>query len=311
MGIDYTNASDIPQCEIRVMVQPFLDNPQYVLMEKAIGFLCTNFKEQPSLTEAASFVGLSEYHFQRVFQRWVGISPKQFLHYVTADYARHCLQECKDTLRVTEDAGLSSSSRLHELIVKVYAATPAELKHQGAHLTIGYGFHETPFGRCLIAFSGRGICYLSFQDGEAAQWEKRVRQELMAMWPRATCQPEPDLAGQYVRRIFAPEETLSELKVHVQGTAFQIKVWEALLRIPPARLVTYQAIAGRIGRPEAVRAVATAIGKNPVGFLVPCHRVIRQTGVIGGYRWGSDRKRMILGWEAAQCRSGEYCSQEA
>jgi AraC family transcriptional regulator of adaptative response/methylated-DNA-[protein]-cysteine methyltransferase len=268
-------------------------------MEKAIAFLCEHFQEQPSLADAAKMVGFSDCHFQRTFQHWVGVSPKQFLQYLTADYARQRLQECKDTLSVTEEVGLSSGSRLHDLVVKVYAATPAELKNQGANLSIRYGWHDTPFGLCAIALSERGICHLSFPD-RADNIEQQATEEIRALWPCAELQPAPDLMAHFVQRIFCPGLQPEELKVHLRGSPFQIKVWAALLRIPPSRVVTYQEIARRIGQPRAYRAAATAISKNPIGFLIPCHRVIRQSGIIGDYRWGSNRKRMMLGWEAAK-----------
>lgn len=276
----------------------FPDNPQYVLMEKAIAFLCEHFKEQPSLAEAANVVGWSEYHFQRVFQHWVGVSPKQFLQYLTASYARQQLQDCQDTLSVTTEAGLSSSSRLHDVMVKVYAATPAEIKNQGANLTIRYGLHNTPFGLCLIALSDRGICHLSFPTRPDIL-EQKIISEISALWPCATLYPDPEITAHFVQRIFRPGLQPETLKVHLRGSPFQLKVWDALLRIPPARIVTYKGIAKSIDQPRAYRAVATAIGKNPIGFLIPCHRVIRQSGIIGDYRWGTNRKRMILGWEAA------------
>jgi AraC family transcriptional regulator, regulatory protein of adaptative response / methylated-DNA-[protein]-cysteine methyltransferase len=268
----------------------------YSTIEKAITYLYKHFKEQPSLAEVATFVGLSEYHFQRLFQNWAGVSPKQFLQYVTATYARTLLAECKDALSVAHEAGLSSSSRLHDLMVKVYASTPAELRRQGSNLKLTYGFQDTPFGNCLIALTGRGICHLAFLDDS----EPLALQELHALWPHAELTQSQQMTAAYAERIFLSKPTLTELKIHLKGSPFQLKVWEALLEIPLSRLVSYQDIANRIGQPQAYRAVATAIGKNPVAFLIPCHRVIRSSGIIGKYRWGTARKRIILGWEALQ-----------
>lgn len=268
----------------------------YQLMEKAIIYLCDHFTEQPSLAEAAAHVGLSDYHFQRLFQQWAGVSPKQFLQYLTATYAKQRLQECKDTLSVTYESGLSSSSRLHDVLVKIYAATPAEVRAQGAGLNLIFGIHDTPFGRALIALSDRGICHLSFMDSS----DDLAIQTLQDNWPFANLQPSQEITLESIKKIFHPDIAMTNLKVHLKGSPFQLKVWEALLRIPPAKLVTYEAIAQSLGQPRAYRAAATAIGKNPIGFLIPCHRVIRSNGIIGDYRWGSARKRMILGWEAVR-----------
>ncbi len=276
----------------------------YGRVESAIRFIEKEALRQPSLAEIANAAGLSEFHFQRLFSRWVGISPKRFLQFLTKEYARRLLQESRDVLSVTYDAGLSSPGRLHELFVTCEAVTPGEVKSRGEGLSIEYGFHPSPFGRCLLALTDRGICGLSFVQ-EAP--EGSLVRSLEARWPGARISQCEDATAAVARRIFtfdAPSEP-GPLHLFVRGTNFQIQVWEALIRIPFGKAVTYEDIARHIGMPNAPRAVGNAVGSNPIPFLIPCHRVIRKLGEFGNYGEGPQRKKAILGWEAALARGEE------
>lgn len=280
----------------------------YERVAEAIRFLDAHFKEQPRLKDVASAVGLSEFHFQRLFRRWAGISPKRFLQYLTAEYARSVLLESQDVLAASFDSGLSGPGRLHDLLVNIYAATPAQVSKAGANLVIEYGFASTPFGACLVAQTDRGLCGLSFIDvGD----REHTLGELQEQWPNASFVSNDKVAHQFVKRIFSAARRTSEkpITVHLKGTNFQIRVWEAMLRIPPGKLVTYSEVAQSIGEPRAVRAVGSAVGRNPIAYVIPCHRVLLKSGVIGNYRWGSDRKRAILGWEAARFRTAAEVSK--
>jgi AraC family transcriptional regulator, regulatory protein of adaptative response / methylated-DNA-[protein]-cysteine methyltransferase len=276
----------------------------YGRIESAIRFIETEALRQPSLAEIAGATGLSEFHFQRLFSRWVGISPKRFLQFLTKEYARRLLIESRDVLSVTYDAGLSSPGRLHELFVTCEAVTPGEVKSRGEGLAIDYGFHPSPFGRCLVAVTERGICGLSFVQ-EAP--EESLVQNLRARWPGAGLCNSPEATAEIARRIFTFEAQSEPGPLHlfVRGTNFQIQVWEALIRIPFGKAVTYEDIARHIGMPSAPRAVGNAVGSNPIPFLIPCHRVIRKMGEFGNYGEGPQRKKAILGWEAALTHAEE------
>jgi AraC family transcriptional regulator, regulatory protein of adaptative response / methylated-DNA-[protein]-cysteine methyltransferase len=268
----------------------------YERIERAILYLEQNFRNQPSLEEVAQSVHLSKYHFQRLFKRWAGISPKQFLQFLTIEYAKKMLAESSTILDTTLEAGLSSPSRLHDLFITFEAITPGEFKDKGAGLKIVYGFHETPFGRCLLATTPRGICSLVFvAEGQ----EEQALAELKQGWPNSEFGEEPDQTQPLVNRIFTPSADEAPLNLVLKGTNFQVKVWEALLRVPPGAMVSYHDIAAYIGQPSASRAVAQAIGQNPIAYIIPCHRVIRKMGIINDYRWGASRKKAILGWEAS------------
>ncbi len=271
----------------------------YGRIEAAIHFLEENFQEQPSLAEVAAHVGLSEYHFQRLFSRWAGTSPKRFLQFLTVQHAKKLLAASQSILDTAYESGLSSPSRLHDLFVTHEAITPGEYKQKGAGLTIQYGFHDSPFGECLIALTERGICGLHFvadDDREAAL------AALKAGWPEAEFVADDEATRPYVDPIFnlTKAEEQPSLPLYLKGTNFQIQVWQALLKIPAGTAVTYGTIAQMIGNPKASRAVGGAVGSNPIGYLIPCHRVIRQAGGLGNYRWGTSRKKAILGWEAAR-----------
>lgn len=269
----------------------------YQRIEQAIRFLSENFRQQPSLAQVAARVGLSEFHFQRLFRRWAGVSPKRFLQFLTAEYARSVLQASGSVLEAAWESGLSGGGRLHDLTVALHAATPGEIKSHGAGLTIRYGFHPTPFGEALIAATARGICALAFLQGSREEVLSKVRPP----WKNAAFVPDQKATGALAERLFSREQQSGvPLVLHVQGTNFQIKVWQALLCLPAGSAATYGDIAAAIGTPGAARAVGSAIGQNPVAWLIPCHRVIRKTGILGEYRWGAMRKKAMLGWEAAQ-----------
>ena len=271
----------------------------YSRIEAALRYLEENYQAQPTLEEIAASVGLSEYHFQRLFTRWVGISPKRFLQFLTKEHAKELLEQSQDLLSVAFDTGLSGPGRLHDLFVACEAVTPGEYKRQGEGLEISYGFHPSPFGECMLALTGRGICGLAFVDQGGR--EELVR-DLSRRWERANLQEDPRRTASHMQRIFSPSQnkTLDPLPLLLNGTNFQIKVWEALLHIPPARLVSYEEIAVALGMPSAARAVSRAVATNPIAFIIPCHRVIRKMGAFGGYRWGMPRKKAILGWEMAR-----------
>ncbi|MEM8611971.1 MAG: methylated-DNA--[protein]-cysteine S-methyltransferase [Cyanobacteria bacterium P01_H01_bin.105] len=280
------------------------DKKNYDQIAKAIQFIRENHLEQPSLAAIAHHVNLSEYHFQRLFTQWAGISPKRFLQYLTLEYAKSRIADTNSLLDLTLESGLSSASRLHDLFVQLVAMTPGEYKAAGAGLQIRYGIHGTPFGACLIATTDRGICTLHFLDGAD---ETIVQQQLQTEWPHADISADQQGSRDVYELISrcwdsrnAQDCRRSPLVLHVKGTNFQIQVWQALLQIPFGGLTTYQGLASSIGKPTAARAIGNAVGRNPVGYLIPCHRVIRGSGEIGGYRWGLDRKTALLGWEACQ-----------
>ena len=277
----------------------------YARIECAIRFLEENFREQPSLGEMAAGVNLSEFHFQRLFSRWVGISPKRFVQYLTKEYAKQLLAESTSVLDVSFDSGLSGPGRLHDLFVNCEAVTPGEYKLRGKGIRITYGVHPTPFGDCLLGVTRRGICGLTFiQNGDSAA----AHYELKQNWPEAELESNPRKTRTTAEKIFDISLSHPPVPLHlvVRGTNFQIKVWEALLNIPVGKVVSYQDVARHIGTPGATRAVGTAIGRNPIPFLIPCHRVIRKNGEFGNYGGGRARKKAILAWEAARISSGKH-----
>jgi len=265
----------------------------YTLVEQAIEFIEANVRRQPELDEIAAAVGMSEYHFQRLFTRWTGISPKRFMQFLTKEQAKQLLARSENLLDTTHQVGLSSLGRLHDLFVTTEAVTPGEYKSAGQGLTIRYGVHHTPFGKCLIATTERGICNLSFVESS----EGKAIDELVSNWQHAQMTEDFTSTAPLVARIFSDFQPDSPLKLHLRGTNFQIKVWEALLKIPTGALTTYEHIAVKIGKPQALRAVGTAVGHNPIAYLIPCHRVIRKSGEYGNYRFGSARKKAILAKE--------------
>lgn len=269
---------------------------EYSRITRAIEYLVENFRHQPSLEQIAAQVHTSPYHFQRLFLKWVGVSPKKFLQYLSFSHARQVMiAPEKSLLDVALDAGLSGTGRLHDLCVKIEAMTPGQYKQGAKALEINYSFAETLFGEMIVASTSRGICYMSFETDHHGALEG-----LRKRYPRAGYRHGEDDFHQVVKRIFQPQPSaLGEVKLYLQGTPFQLKVWEALLKIPPGKFTSYGKIAEEIANPKGSRAVGGALGANPVAFLIPCHRVIQQNLGIGGYRWGKARKRALIAWEAA------------
>ena len=269
----------------------------YSRIAAAIDYITTHFKNQPDLEEVAEKVFLSPFYFQRLFTEWAGVSPKKFLQYITVSHARMLLKENDATLFDTVvETGLSGTGRLHDLFVNIEGMTPGEYKNGGGNLSINYSFAESPFGNMLVASTTKGICHIAFADDADEALEA-----LKKKFPNASYNQMADIIQQNAMFIFMHDWTkLHHIKLHLKGTPFQIKVWEALLKIPMGRLTTYGSIAKKIKIPNASRAVGTAIGDNPVAFLIPCHRIIQSTGLIGGYHWGSTRKTAMIGWESAQ-----------
>lgn len=267
----------------------------YARIARVIEFLRTGAPAQPDLATIATAAGLSPFHLQRLFTRWTGLSPKQFLQTLAAGHAKTRLRASADVLSASWDAGLSGPGRLHDLFVTLEAVTPGEFKRQGAGVRMGYGFHPTPFGECFIATTVRGVCGLEFVAGRA---RGEILDRFRAQWPGAELAESAAATAGVVRRIFGGRAGRGELlRVLVRGTNFQVQVWRALLRVPPGAVTSYGAVARAVGRPKAVRAVGTAVGANPVAFLIPCHRVLRGDGALGGYRWGETRKAACLLWE--------------
>ena len=269
----------------------------YKRIAEAIDYIKANFKQQPNLDEVANKVHLSPFHFQRLFNEWAGTSPKKFLQYTTVEYAKTLLKENQATLFETAyETGLSGTSRLHDLFMNIEGMTPAEYKNGGKNLAINYSFSESPFGNILVASTEKGICYMAFADEEAVAFLT-----MQNHFPNARFRQVVDSIQQNALSIFTHDWTkLNQIKLHLKGTDFQLKVWQTLLKIPMGQLTTYGAIANKIENKNASRAVGTAIGSNPVAFLIPCHRVIRSTGEFGQYHWGSIRKTAMLGWEASK-----------
>lgn len=265
----------------------------------AIAFMRQHHLSQPDLATVAQHIGLSEYHFQRLFTQWAGISPKRFLQYLTIEYAKSKINQTKSLLDLTLDVGLSSAGRLHDLFVNVEAMSPGEFKAGGLGLQIRYGIHDTLFGKSLIATTARGVCNLYFLD---ATDEQIAEQIVRRSWLNAEIIHDQQ-ATQPLHKLIFDTTTFRDRKpltLLLKGTNFQIQVWRALLKVPFGCITTYQTIAETIGRPTAARAVGNAVGNNPIAYLIPCHRVIRESGELGGYRWGLERKTVILGWEASR-----------
>ncbi|ALD20794.1 methylated-DNA--[protein]-cysteine S-methyltransferase [Hymenobacter sp. DG25A] len=273
-------------------------NPDYQRIAQAIQFLEVNFRRQPSLEEIAAAVHLSPFHFQRLFSEWAGISPKRFVQYLTADFLKARLAEAAPLAEAAEEAGLSAPSRLHDLFVTLEAVTPLEFRTGGAGVQISYGVHDTPFGPALLAATERGICGLHLLHPEHPDPTQALA-ALHKAWPQAQLQADAARTAPLLARAFAPVAG-QPLHLLVRGTNFQVKVWEALLRVPVGQVVSYQHVAQAIGQPRALQAVGSAVGANPVALLIPCHRVIRKEGILGEYRWGSTTKKALIGWEMAQ-----------
>ncbi|HUJ72172.1 MAG TPA: methylated-DNA--[protein]-cysteine S-methyltransferase [Verrucomicrobiae bacterium] len=278
--------------EVEPLSQAAMD---YARIERALRFLNANQLRRPSLEEIAAHVHLSPFHFERLFQRWAGTSPKRFLQHLTKEYAKALLRDSKSLLDVAGESGLSGVGRLHDLFVTCEAVTPGEYKLRGKGVTIRYGFHPTPFGECLLATTDRGLCDLRFLTAPKPAALREFRDE----WSGANLLEDDAETGAICRQIFAvtPERGRNPFHLYLRGTNFQLKVWQALLTIPPGQLTTYGNLAAKIRAPKAQRAVGSAVGANPIAYLIPCHRVIRSLGVIGNYRWGTERKQAMIAWE--------------
>lgn len=281
--------TDLPRADVSAR--------DYDRIARAIGYLRRHIAEQPDLAAAARHANLSEHHFQRLFTRWAGVSPKRFVQYLTVEHAKSRLVSAGSVLDLAGTVGLSGPGRLHDLFVTLEAMSPGEYRAGGSGLAIRYGVHESPFGPALLAMTERGVCGLRFVEGdrEGAAWLRRN-------WPEADLRHDEAGTAPVVERIFQPlaAGTARPLALLVKGSNFQVKVWRALLELPLGSLTSYGQIAARIGAPGSARAVGGAVGANPIAWLIPCHRVIRETGLLGGYRWGPDRKAAMLGWEAAR-----------
>ncbi|MBU2644507.1 methylated-DNA--[protein]-cysteine S-methyltransferase [bacterium] len=275
------------------------ESEDYERIEKAIRFVETHYRSQPTLEQMAKSVYMSKFHFNRLFKRWVGVTPNQFMQYLTLEYTKEKLVESRSLLDAALDAGLSGPGRLHDLFISFEAMTPGEYKQMGAGLDIHYGYGSTPFGECLVASTSRGICHLGFVPEEG---RLEAFHQLTMAWPEANFIVNTEQSAAIISRIFNIEpSTISRpFHLHLKGTNFQVNVWQALLSIPEGKVVSYQDIATYIGRPTAFRAVANAIAINPIGYLIPCHRVIAKSGATHQYRWGSSRKKAIIGYEAAK-----------
>lgn len=272
----------------------------YQRIEQAILYLEQNFQRQPDLDEVAEKVHLSPFHFQRLFTEWAGISPKRFLQFLTVGYLKEKLERSRNLVEAAEDAGLSSQSRVYDLFTTLEAVTPHEYKQHGAGIRVEYGLHETPFGVCLLGLTERGICWLSFliTDEDPRREIDRMKEH----WHNSTFHQNQILTAAFVEKIFyrTKNDGVEKLHVFVKGTNFQVKVWEALLRIPVGEVTTYQSIGMSISSPKAMQAVGSAVGSNHIAYLIPCHRVIRKDGQLGEYRWTSARKKSMIGWEMAK-----------
>ena len=279
----------------------------YEQIAQAIAYLRDNARQQPSLEQVASQSGLSPWHFQRKFKAWVGVSPKRFLEFLTVQHAKELLDKSASVLDAALDLGLSGPGRLHEQFVSIEAVTPGQYKRLGSGLKIDYGVHPSPVGLMLLAMTDKGICELAFGSAEVLD---REIHDLERRWPAAQISHAPQRTGPAAGRIFNPRSRIQgaqgpEFRLMVKGTNFQVNVWRALLRIPEGSLISYKQLAHMTGNPAAVRATASAVGANPVSYLIPCHRVLRSSGELGGYHWGIERKRALIAWDSGLAESRE------
>lgn len=270
------------------------EHDDYRRIERALHYIAEHVQQQPDLDEVAQHVHLSPFHFQRLFQRWAGVSPKKFLQFLTLDAAKQRLRENDDLLSASLAVGLSGPSRLHDLFLTIEGMTPGTYKALGDGLQLYYASFASPFGPCTLACTDRGLCTLSFFP------EHEVLAGLRSEWPQAHLEANPSRLDPYYQAVFSTGQGPRQLRLCPEGSPFRLKVWEALLHVPQGRLVSYAQLAELAGRPSAVRAVASAVASNPLAVLIPCHRVIRNLGQVGGYRWGVPRKLALIGWENAQ-----------
>jgi AraC family transcriptional regulator of adaptative response/methylated-DNA-[protein]-cysteine methyltransferase len=289
-----TYAAEI--CVIIVIEMNTQQALNYDRIAAAIEYIRANFREQPNLDDVAEKIHLSPFHFQRLFTEWAGTTPKKFLQYISIEHAKKLLKEKNTLFDAAHDTGLSGTGRLHDLFINIEGMTPAEYRDGGKNLVINYSFAESPFGNLIVASTSKGICYMAFENDEGTALATLVHR-----FPGATITRKLDLLQQNALFIFQNDwSKLNTIKLHLKGTEFQLKVWESLLKIPMGQLASYSSIAGQIQKPGASRAVGTAIGSNPVAYLIPCHRVIQSTGIFGDYMWGATRKAAIIGWEGTK-----------
>ncbi len=272
----------------------------YVRIEEAIQYLERNYLSHPDLGEISERLHLSPFHFQRMFTEWAGVSPKRFTQFLTVRFLKEKLEESKNLVEAAELAGLSSQSRVYDLFTTLEGVTPQEYKQRGSGIRIGYGFHETPFGTALLGVTERGICWLSFLRADEEQ--RTALEQMKEHWHNSHLYHDEKLASDFMERIFYPDNSIRPGRLHVlvKGTNFQLKIWDALLRIPMGTVTSYQGIARSLSQPAAMQAVGSAVGANHIGYLIPCHRVIRKDGILGDYRWSATRKKCIIGWEFAK-----------
>lgn len=271
----------------------------YDAVRRAIAFLSEHWLEQPELDDLAGHLGLSAAHCQKLFKRWCGLSPKEFLQAITIDNARNLLDGSASLLDCAHEVGLSGSSRLHDLFVDHIAMTPGDYKRRGEGIAISYGFHSSPFGEALVMATDRGIAGIAFVNEDIGQTRQEALNDMTRRWPNADYLEQPEATAAHAQQVFDPRRWSAEQPVRLVmiGTDFEVRVWETLLKIPMGKAVSYTDIARHIGKPQASRAVGSAVGRNPISFVVPCHRVLRADGSLGGYHWGLTRKRALIGWE--------------
>jgi len=272
---------------------------QYAAVARAIAFIRANVARQPALAEIAAAAHMSEYHLQRLFSAWAGLSPKRFLQYLTKEHAREALRDSADILDAALAAGLSGPGRLHDLMVSCEALTPGEIRALGAGVELRHGFAPTPLGDALFAWTERGLCHLAFCDGDHAEHLEALRRD----WPAASLRHDDEGALTLAARVFAARPESGRLHLLLRGTNFQIRVWEALIKLPPATLISYGDLAARVDRPQAARAVGSAVAANTIAYLIPCHRVIREDGSSSNYRWGTERKLALRAWELGRIQA--------
>ena len=277
----------------------------YELIRRAIAFLSKTWTEQPSLDQLAAHLGLSPAHCQKLFKRWCGLSPKEFVQAITVDHARNLLDGSASVLDTAYEVGLSGGSRLHDLFVSHEAMTPGDYKRRGDGLEMAYGFHASPFGDTLIIATDRGLAGLAFVDEDKGHTRQEALADMTQRWPKASFVAAPEKTAKFARQIFSPPGSKEQpIRLVMIGTDFEVRVWETLLKIPMGRAVSYNDIARHLGQPTASRAVGSAVGRNPISFVVPCHRVLRGDGSLGGYHWGLTRKRALIGWETGRVAAG-------
>jgi AraC family transcriptional regulator of adaptative response/methylated-DNA-[protein]-cysteine methyltransferase len=274
----------------------------YELIRRAIAFLSETWTEQPPLDRLAQHLGLSPAHCQKLFKRWCGLSPKEFVQSITVDHARALLKDSASVLETAHEVGLSGAARLHDLFVSHEAMTPGDYKRRGEGLEMAYGFHASPFGEALLIATDRGLAGLAFVDEDKGQTQQEALADMAQRWPKARFVPAPERTAVFARQIFksSPSSREQPIRLVMIGTDFEVRVWETLLKIPMGRAVSYNDIARHLGQPTASRAVGSAVGRNPISFVVPCHRVLRGDGSLGGYHWGLTRKRALIGWETGR-----------